>query len=89
VDWHTKSLLFETPHEHKVLECETFIGNMHGKNQNGVCHLTENMREGECMLNFKQKEVYLGSTRKPRCPKPLITLEQKLSCRLPRKEMHS
>jgi hypothetical protein len=89
VDWHTKSLHFETPHEHEVLECETFIGNMHGKNQNGVCHLTENMCEGECMQNLKQKEVYISSTRKPRCPKLLFKLEQKLSCKLQRKEMHS
>jgi len=88
VDWHTKSLHFETPHEHKVLECETFVGNMHGKNQDGVCHLTENKCEDECMQNLKQKEVYFGSIKKFKCSKPLFTLEQKLSCMLPIKEMH-
>ncbi len=85
LDWHTKNLHFETPHEHKVLKCETFVGNMHGKNQNGVCHLIENMREGECMKNLKQKEVYFNNMRKLRCPKPLFTLEQKLSCMLPKR----
>jgi hypothetical protein len=84
-----KSLHFETPHEHEILECETFIENMHGKNQDGVCHLIENMCEGESMQNLKQKEVYFGNTRKPGCPKFFFILEQKLSCKLPRKEMHS
>jgi len=88
VDWHMKGLHFETPHQHKVSECETFVRNMHGKNQDGVCHLIENKHEDECMQNLKQKEVYLSSTRNPRCPKPLFTLEQKLSCKLPIKEMH-
>jgi len=34
VDWHTKSLHFETP-KHEAMECETFIRSMHGKNQDG------------------------------------------------------
>jgi hypothetical protein len=34
VDWHTKNLHFETP-KHEVVEFETFIRRMHGKNQNG------------------------------------------------------
>jgi hypothetical protein len=34
MNWHTKSLHFETL-QHKALECETFVRNMHGKNQEG------------------------------------------------------
>jgi len=34
MDWHTKSLHFETP-KHEAMECETFIRSMHGKNEDG------------------------------------------------------
>jgi len=52
MDWHTKSLHFETP-QHKALKCETFVKSMHGKNQDGVCHVTENNLGDECMQNLK------------------------------------
>jgi hypothetical protein len=70
VDWHMKSLQFKTP-KHKALECETFIRNIHGKNQDGVCHVTKSKHGDECMQNLKQKED-LGSTRRPKCPKHLF-----------------
>jgi hypothetical protein len=34
MDWHMKNLRFQTP-QHKALECETLVGGMHGKNQDG------------------------------------------------------
>jgi hypothetical protein len=52
MDWHTKSLHFETP-QHKAFECETLVRSMHGKNQNGVCHVTKNKHGDECMQNLK------------------------------------
>jgi hypothetical protein len=51
--------------------CETFVRSMHGKNQDGVCHVTRNKHRDECMQNLKQKEDF-KSTRRPRCPKPLL-----------------
>jgi hypothetical protein len=53
------------------MECETLVISMHGKNQDGVCHVIKNKHGVECMQNFKQKED-LGSTIKPRCPKSLF-----------------
>jgi hypothetical protein len=41
MDWHIRSLHFETP-QHEALECETLVKNMHGKNQDVVCHVTKN-----------------------------------------------
>ncbi len=49
-NWDTKSFHFETS-QHEALECETFTKNMHGKNQDGVCHVTGNKHEeNECKL---------------------------------------
>jgi hypothetical protein len=72
-----KSFHFETS-QHKAMECETFTKNMHDKNQDGICHVTRNKNEDECMQTLKQKED-LGSTKRLRCPKPLFLMEQKLS----------
>jgi hypothetical protein len=36
-----RSFHFETP-QHEALECETFIKNMHGKNQDGICYVIGN-----------------------------------------------
>ncbi len=70
MDWHIRSLHFETP-QHEALECETLVIYMHGKNQNVVCHVTKNKHGDECMQNLKKKENF-GSTRRPRWPKPLF-----------------
>jgi hypothetical protein len=56
----------ETP-QHEALECETLLRNMHGKNQDEVCHVTKNKHEDECMQILKQKENFY-STKRPRCP---------------------
>jgi hypothetical protein len=42
----------ETP-QHEALECETLLRNMHAKNQDEICHVTENKHEDECMQNLK------------------------------------
>jgi len=76
VDWHMKSLQFKTP-KHKALKCETFIRNIHGKNQDGACHVTKSKHGDECMQNLKHKED-LSSTRRPKCPKHLF-IETKAS----------
>jgi len=51
------------------MEFETFVRNMHGKNEDGICHVTRKEHGDECMQNLKQKENFVG-IRKPRCPKP-------------------
>jgi hypothetical protein len=53
---------FETL-QHKALECETFVRNMHGKNQKGVCHLTRNKHGDECMQNFEQQGDLSGKKK--------------------------
>jgi hypothetical protein len=52
VNWHTKSLHFETP-QHKAFKCKTLIRCMHVKNQDGVCHVIKNKQGDECMQNLK------------------------------------
>jgi len=44
---------------------------MHGKNQDGVCHVTRNKHGNECMQNLKQ-HGNLDGKRKHRCPKILF-----------------
>jgi len=65
-----RSLHFETP-QHEALECETFIKSMHGKNQDGVCHVTKNKHRDDWVQNLKQKEDF-GSIKRFRCSKPLF-----------------
>jgi hypothetical protein len=65
-----RSLHFETP-QHEALECETFIRNMHGKNQDGACHVIRNKHRDDCMQNLKQKEDF-SSIRRFECFKPLF-----------------
>jgi hypothetical protein len=48
---------------------------MHGKNQDGVCHVTRNKHRDDCMQNLKQKED-LSSIRRSRCFKPLFIGEK-------------
>ncbi len=47
-----KNLCFQTP-QHKALECATLVRSMHGKNQDGVCHVTEKKHGDEFMPNLK------------------------------------
>jgi hypothetical protein len=44
---------------------------MHGKNQDGICHVIRNKHGDECMQNLKQKENF-KNIRRPTCPKPLL-----------------
>ncbi len=47
-----KNRHFQTP-QHEALECETLVRSMHGKNQDGVCHIIEKKHGDECMPNLK------------------------------------
>jgi hypothetical protein len=68
------------------LECETFVKNIHGKNQKGVCHVIGDKHGDECKQNFKQHGD-LGGKKRPRCPKPLF-IGAKAFMKATIKEMH-
>jgi hypothetical protein len=44
---------------------------MHGKNQDGVCHVIRNKHKDDCMQNLKQKEDF-NNIRRSKCFKPLF-----------------